>query len=101
MFLAYSAPVGGYCSDSDSCICNVGYTGDNCTIGKSEVYQPLHADYQFSVQQTLIVVGITLRVRMVQHATTLDLISMSVCVQQGLRETVVRGRQMSVTPTPA
>jgi len=32
--IVISAPVGGYCSDSDSCICNVGYTGDNCTIGR-------------------------------------------------------------------
>ena len=51
--------------------------------------------------QTLTAVDTRLRVRMVQHATILDLISMSVCVQQGLRESTVRGRQMSVTPTPA
>ena len=51
--------------------------------------------------QTLTPVDIPLRVRMVQHVTTLNLISTSVCVQQGLRETAVRGRQTSVTPTPA
>ena len=51
--------------------------------------------------QTLITVDTPLRVRMVQHATILDLISMSVCVQQGLRESTVRERQMSVTPAPA
>ena len=39
--------------------------------------------------QTLTAVDTPLRVRMVQHATILDLISMSVCVQQGLRESTV------------
>ena len=51
--------------------------------------------------QILTVVGMPLRVRMVQHATTLDLISMSVCVQQGMRESTVRGRQMSAILAPA
>ena len=52
--------------------------------------------------QTLTAVGTLLGVRMVQHVTILDLISMSVCVQQGLRESTVRpGKLMSVTLTPA
>ena len=51
--------------------------------------------------QTSTPVDIPLRVRMEQHAEMLDLISMSVCVQQGLREAAVRGRQVRVTPTPA
>ena len=39
--------------------------------------------------QTLTAVGTPLHVRMVQHATILDLISMSVCVQQGMMELTV------------
>ena len=69
--------------------CREGYAGGNCTIGKS--------CFGLSVSECVIVicihcfcqistpVDIPLCVRMVQHATILDLISTSVCVQQGLR----------------